>query len=128
MSLKNIRKSKLKDVKEKADKLIFDALYNSHMHIEQYDIDWCFAGETPEYFEANTIAEIVDYVKDKERKIKALFLFFSITDTTPISEFMEVYYTIKQYCTADCIKRKIMSATGVVHNTAKYRMLLCFTS
>ena len=122
-----MRKSELADVREKADKLIFDALHNSHMHIEQYDIDWCFEGETPEYFEADTIAEIVDYAKSKERKIKALFLFFVITDTTPISELMEVYYAIKQYCTADCIKRKFMMATGIMHNTARYRLLLSFS-
>ena len=61
----------------KTDNLIYDALHNSLTHLEKYDLDHCFEGENPEYFEADTIAEIVEYFKSIKRKIKALLIFVS---------------------------------------------------
>lgn len=56
---------------EKTNKLINDALHNNLTNIEKYDIDDCFGEEFPDYFEADSIDEFVDYVKNK--KIKAKF-------------------------------------------------------
>lgn len=59
----------------KTDNLIYDALHNSLTHLEKYDLDHCFEGSSPIYFEADTIAEIVEYLK--KFKIKALLIFVS---------------------------------------------------
>ncbi len=59
----------------KTDNLIYDALHNSLTHIEKYDLDHCFEGCSPMYFGADTIAEIVEYLK--KFKIKALLIFVS---------------------------------------------------
>lgn len=57
----------------KTDNLIHDALHKNLVHLEKYDLDQCFGNECPQYFEADTIAEVLDYVK--KMKIKAILIF-----------------------------------------------------
>lgn len=110
---------------EKTNKLIDDTLHNSLTHLEKYDIDESFDGELPTYFEAESIGEIVDYVKNK--KIKAM-LFFSRSDCA-MCEVKEAIDALEPYCTGTCVDGgKMLFGTSVekCEGEAKYRMLLLF--
>lgn len=110
---------------EKTNKLLFDALNKSLTHIEKYDIDNCFQGELPTYFEAESIGEIVDYAKNK--KIKAMLLF--ARSDCAMCEVKEAIDALEPYCTGTCVDgRKMLFGASVEKSEgdAKYRMLLLF--
>ena len=114
------------ECEEKTNKLINDALHNSLTHLEKYDIDNCFEGEFPTCFEADTIAEVVDYVKNK--KIKAILIF--VGGNPQMSEVQEAVDAIKPYCTAECMNGKFLfgctEESEDIVGVARYRMLLAF--
>lgn len=110
---------------EKTNKLINDALHNNLTHLEKYDIDESFGGELPTYFEAESIGEIVDYVKNK--KIKAMLLF--ARSDCAMCEVKEAIDALEPYCTGTCIDGGKMLFGASVEKSegeAKYRMLLLF--
>ena len=112
---------------EKTNKLIDDALHNNLTHLEKYDIDESFGSEHPTYFEAESIGEIVDYVKNASGKIKAM-LFFARSDCA-ICEVKEAIDALEPYCTGTCVDGgKILFGASVekCEGDAKYRMLLLF--
>ena len=110
----------------KTDNLIYDALHHNMIHLEKYDLDHCFEGENPEYFEADTIAEIVEYFKSIKRKIKALLIF--VSGNPLMSEVQEAVDAIKPYCTAECMNGKFLfgctEESEDIVGVARYRMLL----
>lgn len=108
----------------KTDNLIYDALHHNMIHLEKYDLDHCFEGENPEYFEAVTIAEIVEYLKSIKRKIKAVLIF--VSGNMQMSEVQEAVDAIKPYCTAECMNGKFLfgCAEEDIEGVARYRMLL----
>ena len=108
----------------KTDNLIYDALHNSLTHIEKYDLDHCFEGCSPMYFEADTIAEIVEYFKSIKRKIKAVLIF--VSGNPLMSEVQEAVDAIEPYCTAECMNGKFLfgCAEEDIEGVARYRMLL----
>lgn len=112
-------------VDEKIKILIDDALHNNHIHLEKYDIDYCFEGEVLHYFEADTISEIEDYVKGIGDKIKAILFMFSINSDTLIMEVKETWDVPRPYCTKECLDRKFLPGTSIKgnENKAKYRIL-----
>ncbi len=113
---------------EKTNNLIHDALHNNLTHLEKCDIDDCFDGEYPKYFEADTIDKIVNYAKSANGKIKAMLL-FARSDTT-ISEVQETIDALEPYCTKDCINNgKILVGCSLESDSQKseemkYRMLI----
>ena len=110
---------------EKTNKLINDALHNNLTHLEKYDIDNCFGGELPSYFEAESIGEIVDYVKNK--KIKAMLLF--VRSDCAMCEAKEAIDALEPYCTGTCVDGGKMLFGASVEKSegeAKYRMLFLF--
>ena len=110
---------------EKTNKLINDALHNNLTHLEKYDIDESFGGEHPTYFEAESIGEIVDYVKNK--KIKAMLLFAK--EDVLMCEVKEAIDALEPYCTGTCVDGGKMLFGASVEKSdgeAKYRMLLLF--
>ena len=114
-----------KEYDEKTNKLLFDALHNNLTHLEKYDIDESFEGELPTYFEAESIGEIVDYVKNK--KIKAM-LFFARSDCA-MCEVKELIDALEPYCTGTCVdggKMLFGASVEKSEDDAKYRMLLLF--
>ena len=113
------------ECEEKTNKLINDALHNNLTHLEKYDIDESFGGELPSYFEAESIGEIVDYVKNK--KIKAMLLF--VRSDCAMCEAKEAIDALEPYCTGTCVDGvKMLFGTSVEKSEgeAKYRMLLLF--
>ena len=123
---RNIAQNDLEPDEEsvKTDNLIYDALHNSLTHLEKYDLDHCFKGENPEYFEADTIAEIEEYFK--KFKIKALLIF--VSGNPLMSEVQEAVDAIKPYCTAECMNDKFLfgctEESEDIVGVARYRMLL----
>ena len=114
-----------KEYDEKTNKLLFDALHNNLTHLEKYDIDESFEGELPTYFEAESIGEIVDYVKNK--KIKAMLLFAK--EDVLMCEVKEAIDALEPYCTGTCVDGGKMLFGASVEKSegdAKYRMLLLF--
>jgi len=114
-----------KEYDEKTNKLLFDALHNNLTHLEKYDIDESFEGELPTYFEADSIGEIVDYVKNK--KIKAMLLFAK--EDVLMCEVKEAIDALEPYCTGTCVDGGKMLFGASVEKSegdAKYRMLLLF--
>ena len=114
-----------KEYDEKTNKLLFDALHNNLTHLEKYDIDESFEGELPTYFEAESIGEIVDYVKNK--KIKAMLLFAK--EDVLMCEVKEAIDALEPYCTGTCVDGgKMLFGASVEkrEGDAKYRMLLLF--
>ena len=112
---------------EKTNKLINDALHNNLTHLEKYDIDESFGGELPTYFEAESIGEIVDYVKNASGKIKAMLLFAK--EDVLMCEVKELIDALEPYCTGTCVDGgKILFGSSVEKSEgdAKYRMLLLF--
>ena len=112
---------------EKTNKLINDALNKSLTHIEKYDIDNCFQGELPTYFEAESIGEIVDYAKNASGKIKAMLLF--VRSDCAMCEAKEAIDALEPYCTGTCVDGGKMLFGASVEKSegeAKYRMLLLF--
>ena len=110
---------------EKTNKLINDALHNNLTHLEKYDIDESFEGEHPTYFEAESIGEIVDYVKNK--KIKAMLLF--VRSDCAMCEAKEAIDALEPYCTGTCVDGGKMLFGASVEKSegeAKYRMLFLF--
>ena len=112
------------ECKEKKNKLISDALHNNLTHLEKCDIDNCFEGEFPTYFEAESIAEVVDYAKNK--KIKAMLIF--VGGTPQMSEVQEAVDAIKPYCTEECMDGRFLFGCGTepTERESKFRMLLLF--
>ncbi|BDC97532.1 hypothetical protein [Treponema saccharophilum] len=110
------------ECKEKKNKLINDALHNNLTHLEKCDIDNCFGSEFPTYFEAESIAEVVDYAKNK--KIKAMLIF--VGGNPQMSEVQEAVDAIKPYCTAECMNGKFLLGCTEedIEGVARYRMLL----
>ena len=112
---------------EKTNKLIDDALHNNLTHLEKYDIDESFEGELPTYFEAESIGEIVDYVKNASGKIKAMLLFAK--EDVLMCEVKELIDALEPYCTGTCVdggKMLFGSSVEKSEGDAKYRMLLLF--
>ncbi len=113
------------ECEEKNNKLIHDALHNNLTHLEKCDIDNCFGSEFPTCFEADTIAEVVDYAKNK--KIKAILIF--VGGNPQMSEVQETVDAIKPYCTEECVdggKMLFGASVEKCEGEAKYRMLLLF--
>ena len=113
------------ECEEKTNKLINDALHNSLTHLEKCDIDNCFGSEFPTYFEAESIGEIVDYVKNK--KIKAMLLF--VRSDCAMCEAKEAIDALEPYCTGTCVdggKMLFGASVEKCEGDAKYRMLLLF--
>ena len=109
----------------KASKLIYDALHNNLVHLQKWDIDECFAGEFPRYFEADTLGEIVGYVKSARGKIKAVLIF--VDGDTAICEVSEAVKAIEPYCTADCVGGgKFLFGCSDESEEKKFRLLLSF--
>ena len=109
----------------KASKLIYDALHNSLVHLQKWDIDECFAGEFPLYFEADTLGEIVEYAKSACGKIKAMLIF--VNGDTAICEVSEAVKAIEPYCTADCVDSgKLLFCCSDESEGKKFRLLLSF--
>ena len=106
------------------EKLINDALHNNLTHLEKCDIDNCFGSELPTYFEAESIAEVVDYVKNK--KIKAILIF--VGGNPQMSEVQEAVDAIKPYCTEECMDGRFLFGCGTepTERESKFRMLLLF--
>ena len=123
---RNIAQNDLEPDEEsvKTDNLIYDALHNNLTHLEKCDIDNCFEGELPTYFEAESIGEVVDYAKNK--KIKAMLIF--VGGTPQMSEVQEAVDAIKPYCTAECMNGKFLFGCGTepTERESKFRMLLLF--
>ena len=123
---RNIAQNDLEPDEEsvKTDNLIYDALHNSLTHLEKCDIDNCFEGELPTYFEAESIGEIVDYAKNK--KIKTMLIF--VGGNMQMSEVQEVVDAIKPYCTAECMNGKLLfgCTEEELEGVVRYRMLLAF--
>ena len=113
------------EYEEKKNKLIYDALHNNLVHLQKWDIDECFAGEFPLYFEADTLGEIVGYVKSACGKIKAGLLF--VDGDTAICEVSEAVKAIEPYCTTDCVDGgKFLCGCGDEREGKKFRLLLAF--
>lgn len=113
------------ECEEKTNKLINDALHNNLTHLEKCDIDNCFGSEFPTYFEADTIAKVVDYVKYK--KIKTMLLF--VRSDCAMCEVQEAVDAIKPYCTEECVdggKMLFGASVEKCEGEAKFRMLLLF--
>lgn len=113
------------ECEEKTNKLINDALHNNLTHLEKCDIDNCFGSEFPTYFEADTIAKVVDYVKYK--KIKAMLLF--VRSDCAMCEAKEAIDALEPYCTGTCVdggKMLFGASVEKCEGEAKYRMLLLF--
>ena len=113
------------ECEEKKNKLIHDALHNNLTHLEKCDIDNCFGSEFPTCFEADTIAEVVDYVKNK--KIKAMLLF--LRSDCAMCEAKEAIDALEPYCTGTCVdggKMLFGASVEKCEGEAKYRMLLLF--
>lgn len=112
------------ECEEKTNKLINDALHNNLTHLEKCDIDNCFGSEFPTCFEADTIAEVVDYVKNK--KIKAILIF--VGGNPQMSEVQEAVDAIKPYCTEECMDGRFLFGCGTepTERESKFRMLLLF--
>ena len=110
---------------EKIKILIDDALNNNYIHLEKYDIDYCFEGEVLHYFEADTISEIEDYVKGIGSKIKAILFFINSETDLLISEVLEALNMPRPYCTKECLDRKFLPGYSIEGNAnkAKYRIL-----
>ena len=108
----------------KTDNLIHDALHKNLVHLEKYDLDQCFGNECPQYFEADTIAEVLDYVK--KMKIKAILIF--VGGNPQMSEVQEAVDAIKPYCTEECMNGKFLFGCGTepTERESKFRMLLLF--
>lgn len=125
---RNIAQNDLEPDEEsvKTDNLIYDALHNNLTHLEKCDIDNCFGSEFPTYFEADTIAEVVDYVKNK--KIKAILIF--VGGNPQMSEVQEAVDAIKPYCKEECMDGKFLfgctEESEDIVGVARYRMLLAF--
>jgi len=123
---RNIAQNDLEPDEEsvKTDNLIYDALHNNLTHLEKCDIDNCFEGELPTYFEAESIGEVVDYAKNK--KIKAILIF--VGGNPQMSEVQEAVDAIKPYCTAECMNGKFLFGCGTepTERESKFRMLLLF--
>ena len=110
---------------EKTNKLIHDALHNNLTHLEKYDIDESFEGELPTYFEADTLGEIVEYVKSARGKIKAVLLF--VDGGAEMYEVSEAFKAIEPYCTADCVDGgKFLCGCSDESEEKKFRLLLAF--
>ena len=113
------------EYEEKKNKLIYDALHNNLVHLQKWDIDECFAGEFPLYFEADTLGEIVGYAKSACGKIKAGLLF--VDGDTAICEVSEAVKAIEPYCSADCVDGgKFLFGCGDESGGKKFRLLLSF--
>lgn len=110
------------ECEEKMNKLINDALHNNLTHLEKCDIDNCFGSEFPTCFEAESIGEVLDYVKN--RKIKAMLLF--VGGNPQMSEVQEVVDAIKPYCTEECMDGKLLfgCTEEELEGVVRYRMLL----
>lgn len=108
----------------KTDNLIHDALHKNLVHLEKYDIDQCFGNKCPHYFEADTIAEVLDYVK--KMKIKAILIF--VGGNPQMSEVQEAVDAIKLYCTEECMDGRFLFGCGTepTERESKFRMLLLF--
>lgn len=130
---RNIAQNDLEPDEEsvKTDNLIYDALHHNMIHLdmihlEKYDLDRCFEGCSSIYFEADTIAEIVEYLK--KFKIKALLIF--VSGNPLMSEVQEAVDAIKPYCTAECMNGKFLfgctEESEDIVGVARYRMLLAF--
>ena len=83
---------------EKIKILIYDALHNNIIHLEKYDIDYCFEGEVLNYFEAETVSELENYIKSIGSKIKAILFFISTETDSLISEVSEAWDMPRPYC------------------------------
>lgn len=107
------------------DNLIYDALNHNLVHLEMPDIDRCFEGGDPRYFEAETIPDVVDYVKSA--KIKAMLLF--VKADILMCELTEAIDALKPYCTEECLENgKILFGTGdeTTKDCTKFRALFVF--
>ena len=102
-----------------ADKLIFDAIHRNIAHLEKRDIDECFAGRTPQYFETETLSALVDFAKGGSGKIAAMLIFVGADSV--MSEVKAAIDVLLPFC-AD---GKILFGAGGESQGAKYRMLLC---
>lgn len=128
---RNIAQNDLEPDEEsvKTDNLIYDALHHNMIHLdmihlEKYDLDRCFEGCSSIYFEADTIAEIVEYLK--KFKIKALLIF--VSGNPQMSEVQEAVDAIKPYCTEECMDGRFLFGCGTepTERESKFRMLLLF--
>ena len=107
--------------------LVNDAINHTNGVLEKFDIDQCFYGGVPEYFEAENLPELIDFVKSIKSKISSILLY--VNQAASISEIESVIKSIIPYCTEDCVEMgRILFAypDKIIVNVKKYRiMFLC---
>ena len=119
--LESFEKTFKEEERPKIKKLLDDAFVRSICHIEESDFVHSFEGQKAEYFEANTEAEILDFVKQRPAKIKGMLLFIYCD-----IYFNELQNAITNFKPFLCDDAKAMYGIWVENkdNDAKYRMLV----
>lgn len=119
--LESFEKTFKKEERPKINKLLDDAFVRSICHIEESDFVHSFESHKAEYFEANTEAEVLGFVKQRTAKIKGMLLFI----------YCDVYFNELQNAITNlkpclCDDAKAMYGIWVEnkYNDAKYRMLV----
>ena len=109
------------------NRLVDDSINHTVGHLEKYDIDQCFNGGIPQFFESENIPELIDFVKSIKSKISSILIY--VNQTASISEIESVIKSIIPYCTEDCVEMgRILFAypDKIIVNVKKYRiMFLC---
>ena len=112
---------------EMLNRLVDDSINHTVGHLEKFDIDQCFYGGEPEYFEAETLPELIDFVKSIKSKISSILLY--VNQAASISKIESVIKSIIPYCTEDCVEMgRILFGYSdkIIVNVKKYRiMFLC---
>lgn len=110
---------------EKYDKLFHDLLHHNLVHLEKHDIEQLVTDvSNMSYYESETLSELVDHVKYRNRKIKWILLF--VNADAAMSKVIEAIEAIKLYCTEACVNGgKILCGSGdaSLKNEIKYRIL-----
>ena len=119
--LESFEKTFKEEERPKINKLLDDAFEKSICHIEESDFVHSFESHKAEYFEANTEAEVLGFVKQRTAKIKGMLLFI----------YCDVYFNELQNAITNlkpclCDDAKAMYGIWVEnkYNDAKYRMLV----
>ena len=119
--LDSFEKSFKEEEKTKINKLINDILGKSIFHIEKLDLLHIFEGKHAEYFESNTEAEILGFVKQRQAKIKEMLIFQYCN--IYFNEISNTFNKLKPYLHDD-VNALFGMCVEENKNEAKYRILI----
>ena len=119
--LDSFEKSFKEEERAKINMLINDILKKSIFHIEKYDLLHIFESQHAEYFESNTEAEILGFVKQRQAKIKEM-LIFQYCDIY-FNEIRNTFNKLKPYLHDD-VNALFGMCVEENKNEAKYRILI----